>query len=45
MSKEKKLRFAEGNERWGLEKEFANNWKIRLSAVFPEDKAEACGKN
>jgi hypothetical protein len=25
MSKEKKLRFAEGNERWGLEKKFASN--------------------
>jgi hypothetical protein len=45
MNKEIKLRSVEGSERWGPEYKFACNWTIRMSEVFPEDKAGACGKN
>jgi|GEM_PF-3758436 len=30
---------------WDLENNFASNGKIRVFSVFPEDKAEAGGKN
>lgn len=45
MRKEKKLKFLEGSERWDLENKFASNGNIRMFSVFPEDKAEAGGKN
>ncbi len=45
MSKEIKLKSVEGSERWGLEKKFAESWKIRISVVVREDKAEEYGKS